>query len=287
MQLKPIRLLTPAKINTILQILSNRSDGFHEIFTHIVPVSFFDELTLQEHPMKRFSFRCNLRELEGPENLVWRALKLFEEASGRTVRLNIHLQKRIPCGGGLGGGSGNAAATLLALNRWYEEPLAERALEELAKQLGSDVPFFLNPTPTEATGLGDVLRILQDYPLGEILLVIPTFRISTFEAYRFCNPRQRHLHDFPTNLIQLASVIENQFHESLFRSYPQLKQICDLLLEFGAQAAAVCGSGSTVFGLFGDSYNRNFAMSQFQKSTAHLLIPCKMLDYHHYFSPIN
>ena len=94
MQLKPMRLFTPAKINTILQILSKRDDGFHEIFTHMVPISFFDELTLQEHSMKHFSFRCNLRELEGPENLVWRALKLFEEASGRTVRLIIHLQKR-------------------------------------------------------------------------------------------------------------------------------------------------------------------------------------------------
>ena len=144
MQLKPMRLFTPAKINTILRILSKREDGFHEIFTHMVPISFFDELTLQEHSMKHFSFRCNLRELEGPENLVWRALKLFEEASGRTVRLIIHLQKNIPAGGGLGGGSGNAAATLLALNRWYDEPLAEKELQELGDQLGSDVPFFLN-----------------------------------------------------------------------------------------------------------------------------------------------
>ncbi|HCV85344.1 MAG TPA: 4-(cytidine 5'-diphospho)-2-C-methyl-D-erythritol kinase, partial [Deltaproteobacteria bacterium] len=92
--------------------------------------------------MKRFSFRCNLQELEGPNNLVWRALKLFEEASGRTVRLIIHLQKRIPTGGGLGGGSGNAAATLLALNRWYDEPLSEKELQNLSDQLGSDVPFF-------------------------------------------------------------------------------------------------------------------------------------------------
>ncbi len=137
MQLKPMRLFTPAKINTILRILSKREDGFHEIFTHMVPISFFDELTLQEHSMKHFSFRCNLRELEGPENLVWKALKLFEEASGRTVRLIIHLQKNIPAGGGLGGGSGNAAATLLALNRWYDEPLAEKELQELGGKLGA------------------------------------------------------------------------------------------------------------------------------------------------------
>ncbi|MGA1121146.1 MAG: 4-(cytidine 5'-diphospho)-2-C-methyl-D-erythritol kinase, partial [bacterium] len=195
-----MRLFTPAKINTILQILSKREDGFHEIFTHMVPISFFDELTLQEHSMKHFSFRCNLRELEGPENLVWRALKLFEEASGRTVRLIIHLQKRIPTGGGLGGGSGNAAATLLALNRWYDEPLAEKELEELGEQLGSDVPFFLNPRPTLATGRGNVLRSLQNYPLGEILLVIPTFSISTAKAYGDCKPKMYSPSASPTTL---------------------------------------------------------------------------------------
>ena len=78
------------------------------------------------------------------------------------MRLIIHLQKNIPAGGGLGGGSGNAAATLLALNRWYDEPLAEKELQELGEQLGSDVPFFMNPTPTLATGRGNILRSLQN-----------------------------------------------------------------------------------------------------------------------------
>ncbi len=287
MQLKSMRLFTPAKINTILQILSKRDDGFHEIFTHLVPISFFDELTLQEHSMKHFSFRCNLRELEGPENLVWRALKLFEEASGRTVRLIIHLQKRIPTGGGLGGGSGNAAATLLALNRWYDEPLAEKELEELGEQLGSDVPFFLNPRPTLATGRGNVLRSFQNYPLGEILLVIPTFSISTAKAYSDCKPKMYRPSASPTTLTELASEIENQFHESLFSSYPELNQICELLLEFGALAASVSGSGSTVFGLFDGSLERNFAMIQLQDLKDYTLIPCKMLNSHNYFSQQN
>jgi 4-diphosphocytidyl-2-C-methyl-D-erythritol kinase len=288
MQLKPMRLFTPAKINTILRILSKHEDGFHEIFTHMVPISFFDELTLQEHSMKHFSFRCNLRELEGPENLVWRALKLFEEASGRTVRLIIHLQKRIPTGGGLGGGSGNAAATLLALNRWYDEPLAEKELEELGEQLGSDVPFFLNPSPTMATGRGNILRSLQNYPLGEILLVIPTFSISTAKAYGMCKPKMyNHPSTSPTTITELASKIENQFHESLFSSYPELNQICELLLELGALAAAVSGSGSTVFGLFDGSLERNFAMTQLQEQTDYTLIPCKMLNSHNYFSQQN
>jgi len=284
MQLKQMRLLTPAKINTILRILRKREDGFHEIFTHMVPISFFDELTLQEHSMKHFSFRCNLRELEGPENLVWKALKLFEEASGRTVRLIIHLQKNIPTGGGLGGGSGNAAATLLALNRWYDEPLAEKELQELGDQLGSDVPFFLNPRPTLATGRGNILSSLPSYPLGEILLVIPSFSISTVKAYRMCKPKMCSPSASPNTLAELASKIENQFHESLFPSYPELNQICEVLLDCGALAAAVSGSGSTVFGLFDGSLERNFAMTHFQESTDYTLIPCKMLNSHNYFS---
>ena len=284
MQLKQMRLLTPAKINTILRILRKREDGFHEIFTHVVPISFFDELTLQEHSMKHFSFRCNLRELEGPENLVWKALKLFEEASGRTVHLIIHLQKNIPTGGGLGGGSGNAAATLLALNRWYDEPLVEKELQELGDQLGSDVPFFLNPRPTLATGRGNILSSLPSYPLGEILLVIPSFSISTVKAYRMCKPKMCSPSASPNTLAELALKIENQFHESLFPSYPELNQICELLLECGALAAAVSGSGSTVFGLFNGSLERNFAMTQLQESTDYTLIPCKMLNSHNYFS---
>ena len=284
MQLKPMRLFTPAKINTILQILSKRDDGFHEIFTHMVPISFFDKLTLQEHSKKRFSFHCNLRELEGPENLVWRALKLFEDASGRTVRLIIHLQKNIPVGGGLGGGSGNAAATLLALNRWYGEPLAKKELQELGDQLGSDVLFFLNPRPTLATGRGNILRSLQNYPLGEILLVIPTFSISTAKAYKMCKPKMYSPIASLNTFIELASEIDNQFHESLFLSYPELHQICELLLKCGALAAAVSGSGSTVFGLFDGSLERNFAMTQLQETTDYTLIPCKMLNSHYYFS---
>ena len=287
MQLKPMRLFTPAKINTILRILSKRDDGFHEIFTHMIPISFFDVLTLQEHSMKHFSFRCNLRELEGPNNLVWRALKLFEEASGRTVRLIIHLQKRIPTGGGLGGGSGNAAATLLALNRWYDEPLSVKELQKLGEQLGSDVPFFLNPRPTLATGRGNILRTLQNYPLGEILLVTPTFNINTAKAYVMCKPRMHNHNIQPTTLTMLASEIENQFHESLFSSHPELNKICQLLLEFGALAAAVSGSGSTVFGLFDDYQERNSTMIKLQELTDYTLIPCKMLSSHNYFSSQN
>ena len=99
-----------------------------------------------------------------------------------------------------------------------------------------------------------------------------------------CKPRMHTQSILPTTLTMLASEIENQFHESLFSSYPELNKICQLLLEFGALAAAVSGSGSTVFGLFDGSLERNFAMTQLQESTDHTLIPCKMLSSHNYFS---
>ena len=135
-----------------------------------------------------------------------------------------------------------------------------------------------------ATGRGNILSSLPSYPLGEILLVIPSFSISTSKAYRMCKPKMCSPSASPNTLAELASEIENQFHESLFPSYPELNQICELLLECGALTAAVSGSGSTVFGLFDGSLERNFAMTQLQESTDYTLIPCKMLNSHNYFS---
>jgi len=117
--------------------------------------------------------------------------------------------------------------------------------------------------------------------------VIPTFSISTAKAFGDCKPKMYSPSASPTTLTELASEIENQFHESLFFSYPELNQICELLLELGALAAAVSGSGSTVFGLFDSSLERNFAMTQLQELKDYTLIPCKMLNSHNYFSQQN
>ena len=170
MQLKPMRLFTPAKINTILRILSKREDGFHEIFTHMVPISFFDELTLQEHSMKHFSFRCNLRELEGPENLVWKALKLLKKPQGGQCASSFIYKKH----------SSRRSWWWQQQLQLHCSPLTDGTMNLLLKKnfknLGTNwvlIFHFYESRPTLATGRGNILRSLQNYPLGEILLVIP------------------------------------------------------------------------------------------------------------------
>lgn len=283
MSLRHLRVRTPAKINTVLQILHRRDDGFHEIFTHLVPINCYDILTFQEHPLQRFSFRCSDESLEGPDNLVWQALQAFEEASGRTVRLSIHLQKIIPYGAGLGGGSGNAAGTLLALNHWFGHPLATEELEELARELGSDVPFFLNPQPSLGTGRGEQLQPLADFPAAEVLLAIPPFPSSTALAYQNCKPKRRAPVPPPHNFEELSKQVDNQFNETLFARHPQLQDLCLALLGQGAATASVSGSGSAVFGLFADYEERDQALFALHGYLDAQLIPCRLLQNHIYF----
>jgi 4-diphosphocytidyl-2-C-methyl-D-erythritol kinase len=173
---------SPCKVNLLLNILGRRADGFHELETVLQPVNVCDELAF-ERAGSGLRLTCSNPELPtDSKNLVHRAATAFLSAAKFSDGVRIHLEKNLPLAGGIGGGSANAAVTLTALNELFDLPLSLEKLHELAAALGSDVPFFLYDRPAFATGRGDNIHRLEDFPVlrgKAFFLVHPGFGIST------------------------------------------------------------------------------------------------------------
>ena len=286
-----MKILTPAKINPLLYILSKREDGFHELYMHMLPVSLFDTLSFSKNNKKGLNFRMNGATFSAsPEdNLVVRAVRLFEKAAGVTADLDIILEKHIPSGAGLGGGSGNAAGTLQALNHIFRPPssptglLPPETLFELALELGSDVPFFLEPAPCEIRGRGEKLNPLIDYPEFLLVIIKPDLSISTPAAYNNCIPEERIGFPQVKSFADLKSHLNNQFETSLLSQYPLLSELKSLLLQNGAFGALVSGSGSAVFGIFNKKELQKHAFKNLSCLYPGEIFSCETLTTHRYY----
>ncbi len=178
---------SPCKVNLLLNILGRRADGYHELETVLHPVNLCDDLSFARGAAG-VELSCSDANLPvDAQNLVHRAATAFLQAAKINEGVTIHLEKKIPLAAGLGGGSGNAATTLLALNELFGQPLAAAKLNELAASLGSDVPFFLQDRPALATGRGEKIQPLDAFPAlrgRAFLLIHPGFGISTAWAYQ-------------------------------------------------------------------------------------------------------
>ena len=178
-----MKTLSAAKINLTLEILGQRRDGFHELATWMLPVGLYDSLEIESGSLS--SFLSNVPELKGDaSNLVIRAAQIFNRAASIDTAYAIRLEKRIPIGAGLGGGSSNAAATLRLLNGLHNDPFQTDELEALAANLGSDVAFFIRSRPAWCTGRGERIEPRAFPDDLWICLFKPGFAISTAEAYR-------------------------------------------------------------------------------------------------------
>ena len=286
-----MKIQTPAKINPLLYILGKREDGFHELYMHMVPVSLYDTLTFAENKKQGLNFQIKgLSFSESDEdNLVVRAVRAFEKVSRVKVNYDILLEKKIPIGAGLGGGSGNAAGTLKALNYLFRNSkqssglIPTEVLHEIALELGSDIPFFLKPRPTEIRGRGDKLRDLPDYPKFHVVIIKPSFAISTNEAYKNCIPKGEIKFPRIRSFDDLSSKMNNQFESSLLVQYPALSKLKTLMLENGAFGALVSGSGSAVFGVFNNKNEQNQAYKALTCLQVGEIFSCETLVNHRYF----
>lgn len=281
-----MQIQTPAKINTQLHILKKRKDGFHELYTQLVPVSLFDTLTLTANRQQgmRLTIEGSPAGLE-TDNLIIKAAQLFAEVAQREIHLDFKLQKQIPIGAGLGGGSGNAAGVLHALNYFYQFPVELSALEKIASDLGADIPFFLNPRPQEAKGRGEHLAPLPQYPAFFLLIVTPPFAIATAEAYCHCRPAPLPCSPSPIQTFeQVIASLHNQFETTLLPEFPILSQIKQKLLQVGAVGALVSGSGSSVFGIFSDEQQQLAAYSKLLGENLGEVFCCHTLKNHRYYS---
>ena len=244
-----------AKINLGLNIISKRDDGFHNLETIFYPLRLSDEISIKKS--MSFSFESNDKNLlNDNSNLIIHAKESLEKFLDEKLEVNIFLSKNIPIGAGLGGGSSNAAATLLGFTKLFDIQISQNELQKIALNLGSDVTFFLNPVPSYAESRGEILTPLNLKINKYILIVNPGIHISTKWAFSLITPKQPQI-SLKTlvgkNLIDIEEVLDlatNDFENKVFDHYPSIKEIKDKMIDFGAISSKLTGTGSTVWGIF-------------------------------------
>ena len=244
-----------AKINLGLNIVERRPDGYHNIETVFYPIPLTDVLEIVPARDGETTLRCYGNPVDCPveKNLVMKACRLMQERYD-IQPVEIHLYKHIPDGAGLGGGSSDAAHTLVMLNKMFELGISDADLATMAATLGADCAFFVYNRPMMATGIGDVLSPLDvDLKGKTLLLVKPPVGVDTRTAYSRVAPAKPVV-DLVQTIAQPAEswdgLLVNDFEPSVFAALPQLWLIKAQLMDAGAQYAAMSGSGSTVFGIF-------------------------------------
>ena len=262
---------SPAKINLGLNVVRKRTDGYHDLETIFIPLLLSDKITFTKSDVLKLNTSSNvLNELK--DNLVLQAVRLLEKKTHKKIVLDIFVEKVIPIGGGLGGGSSNAATTLKTVNKMFELGLSYQELSKLALVLGSDVPYFLNPVPSYAESRGEILNSLNIEIPYPILLVNPGIKIDTAWAFKKIKPSNpvKKLSDIfqegSIDLNNLKEYVKNDFEEVVFREYIQVKEIKEELYKLGAQFALVSGTGSTVYGIFSNLQKAYWAEDYFKQN---------------------
>ncbi len=272
------RLRAFAKINLGLRVLNKRSDGYHEIRTIYQTIALHDRLQISIDKSRSpkslpVSLTCNTPELPlNTENLVFRAAALWRKACKFRGQITIHLEKCIPTGAGLGGGSSDAAATLLGLESLAAGRMDPVTLYRLACELGSDVPLFLVGGRVIGCGRGEEVYPLEDLPVRPCLIIFPGFSVATAEAYRVLGESFSARLSFPLTKIDAVThtksfgawpppplgpgpqdrwvPAENDFERFVFARWPELAKLKRQLLRAGAEIASLTGSGSAVYAIF-------------------------------------
>lgn len=250
---------SPAKINLHLRVLGKRGDGYHDVATILHTIDLSDDMSFRQAERGIHLHASGYPLPEDENNLAYRAAALLMENYGPAKGVYITLKKRIPVAAGLGGGSSNAATTLLALNRLWNLNLSQDQLHNAAAALGSDVPFFLNGPAAVGRGRGEILSPIPTLGSLPLVLVIPQFKVTTAWAYANLNLGLTKPGD-DTNIIQTiistkkiehwASLLQNDLEAVVIRRYPIIEQMKAALKARGAEVALMSGSGPAVFGLF-------------------------------------
>jgi 4-diphosphocytidyl-2-C-methyl-D-erythritol kinase len=269
-----MRIRALAKINLDLRVLGKRPDGYRELRTVFQTVSLADTIDIE---VKRGRTRIDI-DSDIPDNILVRAASLVLEILQVNAQVKLKLHKRIPMGGGLGGGSSDAAAVLLALPSLLKKAVPIETLMELAAKLGSDVPFFLLGGTAVGVGRGTELFPLPDLPKLPAVLVAPGIHVSTAEAYQALDPDltiglpSSTMSTFQAFVWRVASDLParqwgsvNDFESVVFSQHPQLESIREKLRHLGARPALMSGSGSTLFGVFADKEAREVASGKLKQ----------------------
>jgi 4-diphosphocytidyl-2-C-methyl-D-erythritol kinase len=260
---RQVSVSAPAKVNLILRILDKRPDGYHNLWSIMQSVDLKDEILLRlgSQPA-RIELTCDHPHVPvGPDNLVYRAAALVLERARLDHGLHIVLRKRIPMGAGLGGGSSDAAATILGLNCLFDLEWSPQQMAEVGGSLGSDIPFFFFAPCAKVGGRGDLVSPLELIGRRTLLLVNPGFGVETKWAYQTLADTRTSISTMGKALVDLnrqssvswealRPLMGNDFEDVVFPRYPLLREIKQALLSHGAESAFLSGTGATVFGIF-------------------------------------
>lgn len=258
-----MKIYAPAKINLFLQVTGKRKDGYHNLVTLMCCIGLHDTVTLEVGVPETVITCSDARIPVDKTNLAYRAAECFFRQLGTHRKmppehLAIHIDKHIPAAAGLGGGSSNAAAVFLGLNRYYGHPFSKPQLQAMGQSIGADVPFFIFRHPAIATGIGDQFEIYSGLQPYHILLVHPGFELSTAEVYEnldlgLTNCKKKFKKEGLQNIMfKPSDHLCNDLETATVKRYPDIALAKDALIRQGAIGALMSGSGPTVFGLFSD-----------------------------------
>jgi len=274
--LKSLLIKSPCKTNLGLKILNRRTDGYHNILSIFIELTLYD--SLQFSPSEELSINFNNANIPD-SNSVRDAVNIISKYCNVVIKHKITINKKIPIGGGLGGGSSNAAYTLMALNDIYNLNLSNNNLEKLACKIGSDVPFFIKGGIKKISGTGNIIKNMNGTFIKDkvFLLVMPNFSISTKWAYNKIKKqlyRQKNTSKFPPLDDKVDwTLFENDFEHIICLAYPEILNIKDILYNSGALYSGLSGSGSTMFGIYNDIMTAKKSVKTLNKYHTHIASP--------------
>jgi 4-diphosphocytidyl-2-C-methyl-D-erythritol kinase len=261
--MKKNKLRSPAKLNLTLEVIKKLPDGFHLIRSIMVKTyGLYDEVEMIfERNKKGIKIICSDKKIPcDAGNIAWKMADRFFERTGRSVSVIINIKKKIPAGAGLGGGSSNGAAVLLALNEYFDKPLSQRQMIEVAASVGKDIPFFLsNDQAAYVSGAGEKFSGIKDFPKLNYLIIFPLKEISTAWAYGELDKKIFYMDSSKRKNIskQLMANIRdgsydlfhNDFEPVALSVCPEISMLKNSLISFGARGVSITGKGPTVFGI--------------------------------------
>ncbi|MEA4921497.1 MAG: 4-(cytidine 5'-diphospho)-2-C-methyl-D-erythritol kinase [Clostridiaceae bacterium] len=283
--MKRLKEFSYGKLNLMLNISGVREDGYHTLETVMQTVSIHDIIDIRLKSKGEISLKCNLPYVPSDDrNIAWKAAKKFCDLSGYSGGIDIDIRKTIPVGGGMAGGSSNAATVLSMLNRMCGDPLGKHELDKAAISLGADVPFCLKRGTYLATGIGEILEKVPDIPACSIVVCKPKISVSSRNAYKMYDENEnkeffdylKMLKALETGDIRMvADSLGNSFEHPISVAYPEIASLKKRLLDMGAIGAAMTGSGSVVFGIFEDARKAHKAKTSLRMSryTSYCLQP--------------
>ncbi len=280
-----MKIQSPAKINLFLEVCSKRPDGYHNLNTLMCCIELYDTIRLT-FGQKEISVHCAHPYVpEDRTNLAWRAAQLFFDTTGIHDGVRMDIEKNIPIGAGLGGGSSNAATVLKGLNSFYGLPVSNKDLMTFGKSIGADVPFFIYGKPAVATGIGDILTPCDFIKSVPILLVYPSVPVSTAEVYKKLNLTLTKTKKINTKILfklkwdqDVVKQFFNDLESVASAICPEIQEAKASLLAYDALTALMTGSGSAVFGLYKNiesakkAYNAISQNHTWQLHLSHLVV---------------